>query len=79
MFCANNKNMCSGCINESMRHQKVAKIEQDILTNNATNETWAMILPHITLAIDLKNVCKLLQHLPTLNTYRRGDHIFGAS
>jgi hypothetical protein len=44
MLCASNKSMCSGCINESLRHQKMQQIEHEILIDSTPNDTLAPIL-----------------------------------
>lgn len=71
--------MCSGCINENLRHRKELQIENKILNSNATNETLAPIIHHTTTPTELKRVRKLLSHLPSFNNIKRDDHIYGVT
>jgi hypothetical protein len=59
------KNMCSGCINECLRHRRVAQIESDILHDFSAKEIISPLLQYLTKPTDLKHICKLLQHLPS--------------
>jgi len=78
-FCANNKSMCSGCMNENLRHRKVIQIEKDILNDYSSNEALAPIISYLTIPTDLKRICKLLLHLPAYKNNKRDDHIYGAT
>jgi len=79
MLCANKRTMCSGCINESLRHRKVKQIEMDILSNTQQNSTWAPILEYVHTPTNLAHIRYLLQHLPSTATNKRNDHIYGAT
>jgi len=79
MFCVQGKNMCSGCINENLRHRKVVKIEQEIMYDVSPNAILAPILQHISSPISLRQFRTLHQHLPTFTNTKRDDHIFGAA
>jgi len=51
--------MCSGCINENLRHRKVVKIEQEIMYDMSPNTVLAPILQHISSPLSLQQFRKL--------------------
>jgi hypothetical protein len=70
--------MCSSCISEATRQNRTRQIEMDFLWDMSPNTILAPLMVHRTSPTDLRNFRHLLNHLPTLNNYRRDDHIFGA-
>jgi len=70
--------MCSSCISEATRQSRTRQIEMDFLWDMSPNTTLAPLMVHKTSPTDLRNFRHLLNHLPTLNNYRRDDHTFGA-
>jgi len=79
MLCTNNRNMCSGCLNEHLRHRKVERLENEILEDTTSNEALAPLLLCLQKSITLKDFRALMQHLPTMNIQKRDDHIYGAA
>jgi len=79
MFCINNKNMCSGCLNENMQQKRLLKSESEILHSNAPNSILAPIIHFCNKPTELRHVRKLFQHLPTFANKKRDDHIYGAT
>jgi len=79
MYCAPRKNMCSGCISESIRQKKTAQLERDILVDISPNSKLAPLLLHKTIPISLRNLKTMMKYLPTLqNNCSRDDHMYGA-
>jgi hypothetical protein len=79
MRCVCKKNMCSGCINESLRHKRVLQIENEILTNVSPNESWMPLLKWIYTPITLAKLRHLLQHISVFKIKKRDDHLYGAT
>jgi hypothetical protein len=79
MFCSKNKNMCSGCINESIHHCKVQKIELDILRGTLSNSVLAPVVQHLSTHISLIKFWRLFAHLPAFNNRSRDDDIYGTA
>lgn len=79
MFCTNNKNMCSGCINESSRHSKTLRLEEALLSDNSSNSTLAPLLAMIETGTTLKQIRSIYQHIPIFATKKRDDHLSGAT
>jgi hypothetical protein len=71
--------MFSGCINECLRHRRVAQIENDILNDVSANEIISPLLQYLTEPTDLKHIHRILQHLPSCKNTERDDHIYGAT
>jgi hypothetical protein len=78
-YCINNKNMCSGCLNENMQQMHMLQIKSDILHSNESNSLLAPIIQYCNKPTNLRHVRKLFQHLPTFANRRRDDHIYGAT
>lgn len=78
MPCANNRNMCSVCLNETLRHRKVLQLEKDTLESNTSNQILAPIRNRVSTLITLKHARKLLQHLLSATCNKRDDHIYRA-
>jgi len=51
MYCIEGKNMCSGCVNESLRHRRISQIEHDILIDTSSNSILAPILDWTSMPI----------------------------
>jgi hypothetical protein len=79
MICANNKNTCSGCSNEASQHRKTHLLEHDILTQSIPNERIAPVLKWLHTPTLLKTIRQGLSYLPTFQSTKRDDHIFGAT
>jgi len=63
MPCANNRNMCAGCLSETLRHRKLERLESEILEDTASNETLEPLLQHLKTPISLKEFRMLMKHL----------------
>jgi hypothetical protein len=79
MFCVANRNMCSGCITESLRHKKTLQLEHELLQDSSSNTILAQIPVLLLTGTTLKQFRRTLQHLPTLANKKRDDPIYGAA
>jgi len=79
MMCTNNKNTCSGCSNEASWHRRTHLLERDILTQSTPNERLASVLKWLHTPTLLKTIRQGLSYLPTFQSTKRDDHIFGAT
>ena len=79
MFLVANRNMCSGCITESLRHKKNLQLEHELLQDSSSNTILAQIPVLLLTGTTLKQFRRTLQHLPTLANKKRDDPIYGAA
>ena len=79
MLCANSRNMCSGCLHENLRHRKMERLENEVLEDATPNNFLAPLLHCLQKPTSLREFRIMMQHLPTMSTHRRYDHIYGAA
>ena len=79
VFCTANRNMCSGCTNENLKHACVARIEKELLMATVDNITLAPLLAHRVQPTSIRGFRKMLNFLPSFAGKSRNDHKFGAA
>jgi len=75
--CAKGRNLCPGCIIEGTRQRKTATVESEILEANTPNNILAPLLEYTKTPVSIKQLRLALRHLPTMNTSKRDDSIYG--
>jgi len=71
--------MSSGCYNESVKHQRVSKLERELIELSTDNIKLAPLLEYRTKPIGIKAFRKVLSCLPTFSNKARDDNIFGVA
>ena len=71
--------MCSGCLNENLRHRKMDRLENEVLEDATPNNILAPLLHCLQKPTSLREFQSMMQHLPTMSTHKRDDHIYGAA
>lgn len=79
MTCTTNRTMCSGCLNENLRQRKLGRLENETLEDTTPNATLEPLLICLQKPTSLKEFRTMMQHLPTMNSQKRDDHIYGAA
>jgi hypothetical protein len=71
--------MCSGCIIESLQHQRTYRLEQELLHDISSNTTLALLPTMLSTGTTLKTFRRMFQYLPTFANKKRDDPIYGAA
>lgn len=79
MSCVIGCNMCSGCINKSIKLRILDQLENEIMILDVNNNTLAPLLKFRMECTSIKAFQQMLSCLPTFGNKKRDDHIFGAA
>ena len=79
MFCAKNRNTCSGCAIEAAKQAQVAQAERDLLQLTINNEPLIPLLDHRVQPISNKTFRQIWHCLPTFGKRTRNDLKFGVA